>query len=198
MKNPAVWLTSAAVVIVSAMPVWASEAAAAGAEKEPSLLLPDLGSVVWSIVLFVLLLIVLGKFVWPPILKGLQAREEKIRSDIEDAEAANRKAAETLADYERRLTEAHADVRRMLDQARADADTARAKMMADAEAEAARQRQRATDEIRLAKQQAVQDMYAHAAELATAVAGKMLQRQINDTDVQSLIDQSLDEMGKTA
>jgi F-type H+-transporting ATPase subunit b len=195
MKNPAVRWLPAVLVAISALPALASEAAAEA--DKPSLLLPDPGAAIWSMVLFGLLLLVLGKFVWPPILKGLQAREEKIRGDITDAQTANAKAQQTLAEYELKVAEAHADVRKMLEQARADADAARAKLIADAETEAAHQRQRATDEIRLAKQQAVQDMYAHAAELATAVAGKMLARQIDDTDVQRLIDQSLDEMGKT-
>ncbi len=194
MPRRAMPLMTVAFALFAIAPALAAETA--GSQEQPDLLSPDLGSAVWSIVLFLLLLIVLGKFVWPPILKGLQDREAKIRSDIEDAEAANREAQVKFEAYEKKLAEAHADVREMLEQARADADDARAKMLSGAEQEVANLRQRATDEIRSAKQQAVQDLYAQAAELATAVAGKMLQRQVDGRDAQKLIDQSLDEMNK--
>lgn len=150
----------------------------------------------WSVVVFVIFFIVLSLLVWPQVLKALKTREQKMHDDLATAERSREEAKTLLNDYEAKLSEAHAEVRKMLDQARADADEARGKLIAEAEAESVRLRQRAGDEIRLAKQQAVQDMYAQAAELATAVAGKLLERQINAEDAQRLIDQSLKELDK--
>ncbi len=179
--------------------LWMCPSLASAADRE---LVPDPTDptlwyeMLWTVVVFGVFFTALSILVWPQVLKALRVREEKQQGDLAAAEQDRETAKQQLAEYEQKLTEAHAEVRKMLDQARADADAARGKMLADAEAEAANMRKRNADEIRLAKQQAVQDLYAHAAELATAVAGKMLQRQVNDEDVQSLIDKSLDEMGK--
>jgi F-type H+-transporting ATPase subunit b len=168
--------------------------AAAAEGDQPSLLAPDLGSAVWSIVLFGLLLLVLGKFVWPPILKGLQDREQRIRNDLDEAAKANKDAKETLAQYESQLAEAQAESRKLIEQARKDADDLRSRMTSETEQQIAQMRQRATEEIRLAKQEAVQDLYAQTAQLATAVAGRILQRQINADDADRLVEQSVKEL----
>jgi len=151
---------------------------------------------VWNLILFLGLLIVLGKFVWPSILKGLQDREKKIREDLTGAEDANAQAQQTLADYEQKLADAHAEARKLLDQARNEGEQLRRKLQADAEAEIASLRDRASNEIGQAKTEAVQELYAHAGQLAVAVAEKILQRQIDDADTQKLFDESLKQMDK--
>ncbi len=163
----------------------------AHAEERPGLLSPDIGGAVWQVVLFLFLLIILGKFVWPKIIDGLQMREEKIRQDINSAEQANAKAQETLAEYEQKLSQTHMEAKKMLDQARDDAGQLRDKLMTEAEGDVSDLRKRATDEIKMAQQQAIGDLYAHAAELATVVAGKILTRQIDDNDTQRLVDESI-------
>ena len=174
----------------------AGEVAGDGHGETPFLLDVDKGTFVWTLLLFLILLGVLRKFVWPHILKGLQAREEKQRSDLAAAERANLTAQQTLEEYRQKLTEAHAEARKLIEQARTDADKAGAVRVGEIEAEIGRLRQRATDEIKLARQQALQDLYGHAASLATAVASKVLQRQIDDADTQRLVDESLNELGR--
>lgn len=159
-----------------------------------SILQPQLGTAVWTFVLFIVLLLFLRKFVWPHIISGLDARESKIRGDIEAAALANEKAKQTLAEYEKKLADTHAETRGLMEQARGDAESLRQRLMADTEEELTRLRQRATQEIQQAKQNAVQELYARSAELATAVASKVLQRQINDADAQGLVEESLTEL----
>jgi len=150
----------------------------------------------WTVVVFSIFFAVLALLVWPKILKALQAREDKQRSDLTSAEQANADAKATLAEYERKLAEAHAEARKMLDQTRSDADQLRAKLKADTEAEMAKLREQASADIDRAKQAALQDLYAHSAELATAVAAKILQRQVTDADTQRLVDQSLEALNQ--
>lgn len=149
---------------------------------------------IWKLVLFLLLLWVLSRFVWPHIFQGLEAREQKIRSDITGAEEANREAQQTLSQYKQQLAEAHAEARKLVDQARADGEALRSRMLADAEKEIGRLKQRATEDIQHARQQALQELYAHSADLAVAVASKILQRQIDGEDNRRLVEQSLAEM----
>ena len=172
--------------------------AAEGAEGEGGgqgfILDVDPGAAVWNLAMFLILLFVLGKFVWPHVLQGLQAREAKIRSEIESAEAANQQAKETLDEYQQKLAAAHAEARQLVDQARQDADAVRKRMISETEQEISRMRQRATDQIDQAKQAAVQDLYDRSADLAVSIAGKLLQREIAEQDARQLIDNSLDEM----
>ena len=162
------------------------------------LLQPDAWGALWNLALFLLLFFVLARFVWPHILNALNAREEKIRSDIAGAEAANRQAQQTLADYQRQLSESHAEARKLVEQARVDAEAVRQRIVAETESEAARLRKRAAEEIEQAKNAATQELYARASELSVAVAEKILKRQITEADTQRLIDQSLAELDSVA
>jgi F-type H+-transporting ATPase subunit b len=167
-----------------------------GSDGGSKLLSPDIGTAFWTLILFVGLLLVLGKLVWPKIVAGLEAREEKIKGDVTAAEQANAAAQKTLADYQQKLAEAHAEARKLVDQARKDAEALRAKLASDTEAELAKARQRAGEEIHQAKSAAIQELYAHSATLAVAVAEKILQRQINEADTGKLIEQTLAELQK--
>jgi F-type H+-transporting ATPase subunit b len=168
--------------------------AAEAGEHAPPLLSADPGTAIWTLILFLIVLTVLGKLVWPPIVKGLAAREQKVRGEIEAAEAANRNAKQTLAEYEKKLAEAHAEARRLIEQAKGDAEKVRQRLAAETETEIARMRDRATTEIRQAKSQAVQELYSRAAELSITIAEKVLERNITDADTQSLVDRSLREL----
>jgi len=179
----------------------AAAAAAADGEhgaaaSEPSLFQGSLVQSLAAIIAFVVLLVILKKMAWGPMIQGLQDRENKIKDDLAKAEQANADAQKTLDDYKAQLAEAHSETRQMLDQARTDAEALRQKMTAEAEEEAARLRQRASDEIAQAKNQALQEIYQQSAELAVSVAGKILERQIDAKDTQQLVDQSLSELNR--
>ncbi len=193
---------SLAAIFTVAMPLLAMAAEqaaehgahAGAAHEQPGLLSADPGLAIFTLILFVFLVLVLGGFVWPPILKGLQAREEKIRGEIHSAQEANKQARATLADYEKKLAEAHAEARKLVDQARTDAEAVRQKLTGETESQIAQLRQRATQEIGQAKQQAVQELYDKAARLSVAVAEKILERQVTDSDTQALVERSLREL----
>jgi len=176
--------------------------AAEAGDKEPQIM-PDLADpatyyeAVWSIVVFGIFFAVLSFVVWPKILKALREREDKQRQDLQSAEQARAEAEKTLQQYKEQLAEARREARQVLDEARKDAEQMRSKMLADAEREMTQLRQRATDDIQLAKRQAVQELYTTSAELATQVAEKILQRQINEEDTQRLVEQSLEEFNRT-
>ena len=69
-----------------------------------------MGPFLWQLILFLILLGILGKFVWPPILRGLQEREDKIRFDLQKAEDAATQATGTLEEYKQQLAEAQKQV----------------------------------------------------------------------------------------
>lgn len=175
----------------------APAAALAGESPVPSISEGVVTSIA-SVVVFVICMAVLGTMVWPKISKGLADRENKIKSEIEAAEAAKRQAKEALAQYEKNLADARVEAQKEIDQARASAQQIAADLKAKADTELSAMKDKAMREIDAAKKAALAEIYAESAGLATAVAGKILQREINRNDQQRLVQDALHEMKPAA
>jgi len=150
-----------------------------------------------AIIAFLVLLAILHKLAWKPILTGLQDREQKIREDLEQAERANQEAKQTLAEYEKKLAEAQEEARHIVDQSRQDAEKVAAQRKEEMQTELTNLRQRAEQDITAAKQQALSEIYTTVATLSTDVAQRILQREINTDDQQRLVQESLDELNRS-
>ncbi len=178
-----VWLGSAA-------SVWAVETAA------PDPFAGTLYQSIAAVLVFVLLVVVLRRYAWGPILKGLQDRENKIKTDLEQAQAKADQAQDTLSQYQQRLAEAQDEAAKVIDEARTQAQRIAATLKDQTQAEIEQMRSRAQADINAAKQQAIQEIYTQAADLTTAVASRILQREINTQDHQQLIQESLGALEK--
>lgn len=163
-------------------------------EGTPALLRFDIGSAIANIAIFVGVLLVLSKFVWPVILDGLKARESKIKSDLEAADLANREARALLAGYQSKLNEAAATVQAMLAEARKDGEATGQRIIDESKAEAERQRVRAIADIETAKKVAISELAGQTSELAMQVARKVVGRELRADDHADLIRQSLDRL----
>jgi F-type H+-transporting ATPase subunit b len=148
-----------------------------------------------AIIVFILLFALLRKFAWGPILKGLQEREGKIKGDLERAEQAAQQAATTLKEYQTQLAEAQEEARKIIDKGRGDAQRVADQIKEQTQADITQMRKRAEQEIRGAKEQALTEIYTQTATLATAVAGKILRREIKGDDQERLVQESIRELG---
>lgn len=147
-----------------------------------------------TIVVFALTSAFLGLFVWPKISKGLADRENKIKDAIESAELAQEQAKAALQEYERSLAQARTEAQKMLDDAKAQQQAMATESKARNDAELAQMRDRARRDIESAKAAAVMDINKHATDLATAMASKILKREVATGDQQRLIQESLQEL----
>lgn len=153
----------------------------------------DLLQFVMAIVVFGVAFFILSKTAWPRIIKGLEERENKIRSEVFAAEEARKRAAETLSEYEKSVAEARAEAQRMIEQTRAEQARLAADLKIRAEKELGEMRDQARQSIEAAKKAALADVYAEAANLATAVASKILQREVSAGDQGRLIEESVQQ-----
>lgn len=160
-----------------------------GAFESPAWFSRDLA--VWSFVVFLLLLSLLTKFAWKPIMDGLTKREQGIADMIAATKAANDDAKQLLASYERRLAEASEEVRGMLEEARRDSDATRQTIIAEARKAAEEERARARHDIGLAKDEALAQIAQKAGELAVDVAGKFLRQKLSAEDQSRLVRDSV-------
>lgn len=147
-----------------------------------------------AIVVFLIVFFVLKAKAWGPILKGLQDREEKIRKDLQDAEQAREAAQAKLAEYQKQLADAEAKVRDIFAKATADAEAAGTRIKMQAQQEAEQLKERAMAEIEQSRRNALAELQQQAVSLATAMAGKILRRQITEADQAELIKSSLAEL----
>jgi F-type H+-transporting ATPase subunit b len=171
--------------------------AAGEAHEEPSLLQGPKESLITAIttlIVFLILVAVLGKFAWGPIATGLKAREDKIRKDIADAEAARARAEATLREYNTKLAAAEGQIRDMLSKATADAETIATNIRARAQVESEEIKERANKDIETARDQAIAQVHSEAVNLSTIMAEKILHRNLNPDDQRDLLARSLEQL----
>jgi F-type H+-transporting ATPase subunit b len=149
---------------------------------------------VTTLLVFAFLLAVLAKYAWGPIVSGLKKREEKIRNDIREAEQARLRAEATLKEYNAQLAAAEQRVREMIAKAGEQGEQVAANIKSQAQTDAEAIRDRANREIEATKKQAIAEIYEQAATLGTAIAEKILRRNLNAGDQQDLVRQSLDQL----
>ena len=98
------------------------------------------GLIIWTVITFIVLLIVLRKVAWGPILSALEQREHTIRNSLEEAQRARQDAEQLLAQHQRMLADANREVGRLLEQGREEAERLRISLTEQARAEAQRAR----------------------------------------------------------
>lgn len=152
-------------------------------------------AMVAAIIMFAALFFVLRKLAWGPILKGLNDRETKIRTEIESAENARAQATKALDDYQKELAKARGEASAMIQQARADAQRVADELRSKNEAELSTMKNKAKDEIEAAKRAALNELYAETALLSTQIAGRILHREIKASDHARLVEESLAQIG---
>jgi F-type H+-transporting ATPase subunit b len=166
----------------------------AGAEETPNFLEPQPSLAIWTVVVFIGLLLVLGRFAWKPLLAALRQREEHLEHVLLDTERARNEAEALLAEHRRLMADAQDKVRAMLDQARHEAQAAADEVTRKAQDEAEAARHRAERDIATARDQALVELWSKAADLAVSVAGKVLARDLGPDEHRRLIDKALAEL----
>ncbi len=164
---------------------------AAGGGGENNLFAGDIGNAVWTLAIFVLVVLVLGKFAWGPMLEGLQSREKFIRESLEQAQAENQKAQALAAEYESKVEEAKAEATSIVEEGRRDAEALKRQIEEQSQAEAEKILERAKREIEIAQQTAVKEIYVTSAHLATELAGQIIGREVDAADHERLISESI-------
>ena len=175
-----------------AAPAIAQEAEHAGGS--PNLFAGDVGNAIWTLVIFGLVVLVLGKFAWGPILNTLQTRENFIREALEKAKHDREAAEERLREYEARLATARAEASAIVDEGRRDAEVVKRRIEADAKVEADKMIERAKREIHIATDTAIKELYLHSATLAMQLAARVIGRELTPQDHERLISETLDEI----
>jgi len=154
----------------------------------------DIGNALWTLVIFGLVVFVLGKFAWRPILKGLNDREAFIRASLEQAKKDRDEAELRLKEYNEKLVHARKEATEIVEEARRDADVVKHKIEEAGRSEAAAMIERAKREIAIATDSAKKELYSVSADLATRIAEKLLVRELSPADHDRLLREAIDDI----
>jgi F-type H+-transporting ATPase subunit b len=160
-------------------------------KQNPLSIDPDLA--IFTAIVFVILLLVLRKFAWGPIVEGLEKRESSIANQIEEAKQCNEKAKQSLAEYEAKLAASAEEVKAMLAEARQDAEATKARIVSEAEEVARRERDRAVQDIGLAKEAAIRELAQRSVDSAVSLASQVLRKEVDSGAHSQLIQESLEK-----
>jgi F-type H+-transporting ATPase subunit b len=183
-------LVSLALAVLAAVPALAQEAEHGSGPNNP--FAGNIGNALWTVVIFGLVVFVLGKFAWGPILNTLQARETFIREALETAKRDRDEAELRRKEYEDRLAQARAEASAIVDEGRRDAMIVKQRIEENAKQEGDRMIERAKREIQIATETATKELYQLSTRLATEMAGKVIGRELTPQDHERLIAESLD------
>ncbi len=152
----------------------------------------------WSLVVFIGLMYVLAKFAWKPLLVALHRREQHLEHVLLETERARNDSEALLAEHRRLMAKAAEDVRSIMDKGRHEAQAAADQIVKVAQSEAEAARQRAQRDIASARDQALAEIWEKTADMAVAVAGRVLEKQLSGDDHRRLLDGAIQSLPEIA
>ena len=149
---------------------------------------------VWTLVVFLLLLYVLGRFAWKPLLAALHSREQHLEHVLLETERARNESETNLAEHRKLMARAGDEVRGILEKARKEAEATAEQLIKHAQGEAELAKQRAQRDIVSARDQALAEIWQQTADMAVSVAGKVLSKELSDTEHRRLLEVAIKEL----
>ncbi|HET6745626.1 MAG TPA: F0F1 ATP synthase subunit B [Candidatus Limnocylindria bacterium] len=154
----------------------------------------DVPKLLFQVINFLLLLYLLNRFLFKPVLKLLDERESRIKKGLEDAEAAARDRELAQAEREAALDEARKEAQAMIARATKIADDSKAEILAEAKAQAEKVTARATEEITAEKDRAMAELRATVADLALEAASRLVRKEMDSPTQRKLVEDFLAEV----
>jgi F-type H+-transporting ATPase subunit b len=151
----------------------------------------DPGLFIWTIVTFLVLLALLAKFAWRPLLQALETRQNGIRKALDDAQLAKQELERLNAESAQIIGRARVDADAIITQSRADGDRLREEIRQKARTEANNIVKSAERQIQLETTRALEQIRHEAVELSVMIASKIIQRNLSKEDNERLIDEAL-------
>jgi F-type H+-transporting ATPase subunit b len=155
---------------------------------------PDPGLFIWTIVTFLVLLVLLAKFAWKPLLEALESRQATIRKALDDAQQAKQDLERVQQDAAQIVRQARVEADAIVARTRAEADTLKEELRQKARTEAEGIVRNAERQIQLEAGRALQQIRHEAVDLSVMIASKLIQRNLSKADNDKLIEDTLRQL----
>jgi F-type H+-transporting ATPase subunit b len=179
-------LSSATLLLLTASPLLAQEG-----EKRVDLLSPNPGVMFWTLVIFVILLLILTPAAFKPLTRAVEAREKALEDAIKAAREDREKAAQLLAEQQKAIEASRAEAQRIVAESRITGEKLRNEMLEQTKQQQHELLDRARAEIDNERKRAIADLRREAVELALAGASKVVERNLDDQTNRKLVESFL-------
>lgn len=176
---------------------WLIQEAEQAAEHTPNVFNLNMGTSFWTLVIFGLLMVVLAKWAFPPILGYAQAREERIQKSLDEAKQAREEARRALEEQRRELAQARDEAGAIIARGKQDAEKVRQELLDRAKAEQQEVVEKAKREIEREREQAVESVRREAVDLSIAAASHLVGRNLGAEEDRRLVSEYLNQAQAT-
>lgn len=160
-----------------------------------SLIHPDAGTILWTIITFAILAVLLGRFGWRPLLAALAERERTIRESVEQAQKARAEAGETLRKNQEILAGARRETAVIIEQGKREAETLKAEILSQARREAQDLVEQGKKQIQYEQKLAMEQLRGQVAGLAMQAAERLIARSLDDRKHRDLLEDYVKNLG---
>jgi F-type H+-transporting ATPase subunit b len=169
---------------------------AQAAEEESSnfLVSPDVGLMIWTLLAFLVALLVLRKYAWPAITAALEKRQHMIEESIDTAERARAESAELLEEYRARLREARTQAEEIIARARKAGEVVERESVEEARAKREELLEQTRRDIEAETRRAIQEIRSEVADLTILATEKVTRKTLDDDDQKRLVEEALGEL----
>ncbi|AQT69391.1 F-type ATPase subunit b [Anaerohalosphaera lusitana] len=184
--------------------LWACNACALAAEEAPahgegeseapSIFTGYLGESFWTVLAFFLLLAVLWKIAWKPLLASLTARQEHIKKEISDAEKIRNQANEVLQDYKNKLAKADEEGKKIVVAHTSKAEKQSKEILTKARQEVEQMKEKAAEDIERSRIEAQAQLWDQAGEMVLRLGHEVLGKSLTTDDNSRMIDQAIEKL----
>jgi len=161
-----------------------------------NLLTVNPGLLVWTVITFSIVVLILWKFAWNPIIHALDERSEKVHGDLEKAETLRKDAETLLTEYKSKVAAAKDEANAIVNEAKNDATVLKNKMIADANAEIQARKDQSLRDIELSKMKALQEIQDSIVDLSVTIASKILEKQLKAEDHANFVKTEISNLKK--
>ena len=155
---------------------------------------PDPGLFIWTILTFFVLMALLARFAWRPLLQALERRQATIAKSFEDAQHARQELERLNRESAQMMRQARVEAEAVVSRSRSDAEVLREELKQKARAEAAAIVKNAERQIQFETARAIQQVRSEAIDLSVAIASKILRRQVSKEDHEGLVEETLKQV----
>jgi len=154
------------------------------------------GVIIWTVVIFIILLALLYRLGYPELLKMVEERERRIQKQLEDAERANAEAQRLLEEHKKQIAAAHNQAQEILSKAKTVSQKERETLLAKAREEYDALLNRARKDIDAEKEKAIQALRREAVDLSIAAASRVIEANLDTDANRKLVTEFLESLGK--
>ncbi len=158
---------------------------------------PDTSELIWGLVAFLLLMLIMAKFVFPRANAMLDERRTAIQGRMEEAEAKLNEAEEARRGYEQSIADARGEANRIVEEAKTAAEQVRADIVAKAESEAAAIVERARADVAAERDRVVQELRGQVSAMSVELASRIVGRELDSSTHEGLVDEYIQRLSST-